>query len=89
MLDPRICPGQQSKTQWGGCILFACSRVWNTQAKYVLQVYETQRSEVRPPVHIITGSGTALPCYAKNTVPQLPGLLLVKLKTLVVCVRTR
>lgn len=27
MLAPRICPGQQSKTQWGGCILFTCSRV--------------------------------------------------------------
>lgn len=37
-----------------------------------LQMYGTQRSEVRLPVHIITGSGTALLCYVKNTVPQPP-----------------
>lgn len=56
-----------------------------------LQMYGTQRSEVRLPVHIITGSGTALLYYVKNTVPQpplSPEFLLVKLKIQLVCDRT-
>lgn len=54
-------------------------------------MYETQRSEVRLPVHIIvTGSGTALLYYAKNTVSQPPPRVSVsQVKNLILCARTR